>query len=235
MAELEPGAKVAKDLGIYLGQIYNYVKKGLVTNHKEDGYPTGKGLIVDPDEVKAAMGKSRRKGGGPGKGKSGYVRKADRVPKGEGEERRQVKARRLPTGTIVSYEGGQLATTDRTHARPPHYNLATVLGTTGHLTYLDKGRRYVHYNGMQIDNVVFGTDRLSTMLARGVAHIEHPVNVLGMVLLAFVTEGKTELAKSLEGWLEENDLPVIIPEILSEPDDEDLEDEAAQSLSEEEE
>lgn len=224
MAELKPGAAVAHDLGIYLGQIYGYVKRGLVVNHKEGGYPEGKGLIVDPDEVKSAWMKSKKKRVDDGSRKGPQPQHGPRI-KGQkskdeaGDEVRRTK-RRLPDGTIISYENGQMASV--LDGKAPRYTLAQVIGTTGHLTFLDDSNRRRHYSGTVIDNVVYGTDRLSLMLAKGIAHVERPTSVLGMLILAFVMEDKVDLAESLENWMISEGLEVHVPELMdiaSEPDD----------------
>lgn len=210
MAEPQPGAQVARDLGIPLGQLYSWVKRGLVVNHKEGGYPEGKGLIVDPTEAKLAWMSSKKKG--PRAARSPREPKAKRVA-GEPEPTKS-GTRRLSTGTIVSYSSH--ATGSRfDEKKPPVYTLAQVLGAGNELTYVDTAsERRIHYTGRVIDNTFYGTERLATMLAKGVARIENPVWVLGMILLAFVTEGKLELAESLESWMIDNDLEVRVPEIV---------------------
>jgi hypothetical protein len=94
-----------------------------------------------------------------------------------------------------------------------------VVGSTGQITFLDDGNRRVHYSGMVIDDLVFTTQRLSYMMARGVAHIERPHAVLSMVLLSFVLEGKVDLAQSLEDWMTSEGLDVQVPEIMDVPED----------------
>lgn len=231
MATPEPGAKVAKDLNIYLGQIYGYIVKGTVKNHKADGkhvIPGGKGTLVDPDEVRAAMSSGRRKSTGPGKGKSSYVRKADRAARNDEAKPEPIKARKLAAGTMVSYERGRTA--NGTTVGQPKYTVAQVLGSTGKLTYLDEGNRRRHYEGTQIDNVVFFTDRLSTMMARGVAKIEKPTAVLGMILLSFIMDDQLDTAKSLEAWMVKNDIDVVIPEVMDLEDTDDDEAEPVRGL-----
>lgn len=225
MAELEPGAKVARDLGIYLGQLYGWVKKGTVKNHKVDGYPNGKGLIVDPDEARAAWMASKKKGP-----------RAPREKKIKGTNGREapepVRTKRLKPGAIISYETGQSGT--RYEASKPRFNIAQVLGSTGKVTFLDEGNHRVHYDGTLIDNLVFTTDRLAYWMARGVAKIERPIPVLGMVLLSFIMEGKVELAQSLEDWMEAEGLEVQVPEILDLPDEVDDDESAIAVASDDE-
>lgn len=205
MAEPRPAAEVAKELGIYLGQIYGYVKNGSVKNYKEGGYPHGKGLIVDIDEVRTAWS-GRKKGPRKSSSKSSaHGRQAE-----AGEAPRKAKAPR--TGTIISYSRGQNAAEHT--PKVPKFNIGQVVGSVGTLTFLDDGERRRHYTGTIIGPNVFSTEGLARMLARGVAHIERPVNLLGMILLQFVTEGKVELAESLEAWMEENDIEVLIPELI---------------------
>lgn len=215
----QPGAKVARDLGIYLGQVYGYIKRGLVENHKVGGYPEGKGVEVEPEQVRAAWMQSKKKG--PRDPSKPRASKAKRVRNEDGTLEPAAKARRLPAGTIVSYERGRAA--NGHEAGKPRYTVAQVLAANGRLTFLDEGDKRRHYDGTQIDNIIYGTERLSTMLAKGVARIEHPVPLLGMILLSFVMEGKMELAASLEKWMEKNDVPVIVPELIDLDEDDEPE------------
>lgn len=220
MGEQVAGAVAAKSLGIYLGQLYGWVKAGKVKNYKPDGkyvVDGGKGLIVDIDEAREAWMTSKKKSPRtPGEPRA----KRTRRTKGEGGEVVAERAvRRLPAGTMVSYETGKYARS--TKAGPPKYTIAQVLASTGKLTYLDSGDHHRSYTGMQIDNVVFGTDRLSTMLAKGVVRVEHPTQVLGMLLLAFVMEDKVDLAESLEKWMIKNNIEVIVPELMDLEEEED--------------
>jgi hypothetical protein len=228
MAELKPGAVVARELGIYLGQLYGWVKKGTVKNHKEDGYPNGKGLIVDPDEARAAWMASKKKGPRtPREPRAKGTGRGSREPKAEAP-----RTKRLKAGTIVSYERGQSGTSYEAHR--PQFTIAQVLGSTGKLTFLDDGNHRIHYSGALIDDKVFTTERLSYWMARGVVRIERPHHVLGMVLLSFVMEGKEDLAQSLEDWMEANELPVQVPEIMDLPDDEGDDESAVAVASEDE-
>lgn len=218
MANPLPGAQVARDLGIPLGQLYSWVKRGLVTNHKEGGYPEGKGLEVDPIEAKLAWTTSKKKG------PRSAPRKA-REPKVRNEEGVLVaapaaKTKKLRTGEIISFDSGKEARSTFNPKKGPRYTVAQVLGANGRLTYLDEGSHRVHYTGAQIDNVIFSTERLALMMAKGIARVEKPVMVLGMILLSFIMEGKMELAESLEAWMIENELEVHVPELIDLPMDE---------------
>lgn len=221
MAELQPGSKVAKDLGIYLGQLYGWVKAGKVKNHKPDGkyvVEGGKGLIVDPDEARAAWSSSKKKGP---RDPSKAARSTGRV-KGETVEAKQARTKGLRTGTIVSYETGRNA--DGTKLGVPRYKVKQIVGANGRITFLDEGgRKMGSFSVVQIDQTVMLTERLATMLARGAAKIEKPVELLGMLILAFVTEGKVELAQSLEDWMIAEGLEVRIPEIVDMPEDDSYE------------
>lgn len=207
-----PGSAVAKELGIALAVIYNYVKNGSVKNHKADGYPVGKGIEVDIAEVRKARGNKKTRAP-----KAGSKPRAVKIKDPDSGETVTVstKARKLQPGSMVSYERGRGAATDaHAAAARPRYSVSSVLAATGKLTFIDEGDKHRHYDGTQIDNTVFGTERLSMMLAKGVARIEHPVPVLGMVILALIVEEKIELAASLEQWMIANDLDVHIPEIM---------------------
>jgi hypothetical protein len=216
VADPEAGAKVAKDLGIYLGQLYGWVKAGKVKNYKEDGYPNGKGLLVDPNEARVAWMSSKKKGPRSPKEKAPRgSSKAKATGSTDSLSASEVKSRKLKAGTIVSMDTGRdgRLSVDSRSARP-HYSLHQVLGQTHYLTYLDDGKHRKRYDGTEINNLVFYTDSLAKMLARGVARIERPAAVLGMVILSFILEDKIDLAKSLEEWMESEDLEVIVPEPL---------------------
>lgn len=218
--QCQPGSKVAKDLNIYLGQIYGYIKKGLVENHKVGGYPEGKGVEVVPDEVRAAMAQSRRGGGKTKSGKGpvgGKGTRGSRKATDDGALPAATRKAKRKIGEIVSFDGGQNGSS--TVAKGPRMTLAQVIASNGRLTFLDDGGRKRTYSGGQIDNIVMSTERLSTLLGKGLAHIEHPTFVLGMVLFAFVTEGKLDLAESLEKWMIKHDISVVVPDILDLDDD----------------
>jgi hypothetical protein len=216
-------------LNIYLGQIYGWVKKGEIKNYLEGGYPEGKGILVDPNEVKIALLSSKRKGPrGPSKRKEldgGAVRRSRKGSNGEATP--EPISRRLPTGAIVSYSKGQGG--GELIPKPPKFNVGQVIGSTGKLTFLDDGNHRRHYTGVLINNIVFTTERLGTMMARGIARIEHPVPLLGMILLAFVTEGRLELAQSLEDWMTNEGLDVMVPELLDVSDEPEGPEEEAKS------
>lgn len=206
MAAPEPGAKVAKDLGIYLGQIYAYIKKGTVTNHKVGGYPDGKGIEVDPEEVKVAMASSRRRGGkGGGKSKS-----TSRVHRSSGdsaaaESERAARKERLATGQLISYHKGVTEYGgDKGHA------IAVLTGKGGHLTHLSSEDRY-H---------LFTTEGLRNLLAKGIAKLERPEGILGLVMFHWIANDRTDLAIGLETWMESVGLEVSIPDpIVVDEDD----------------
>src|SRR5450756_665882 len=230
MAEPQPGAQVARDLGIYLGQLYGWVKKGTVKNYKVGGYPEGKGIEVDPVEAKLAWMSSKKKGPRAAKTPGQQARASSKQQKSEYGGSEAPRSKKLKTGTIVSYEQGQPGHAD--YARRPTFNVAQVVGSTGQITFLDDGNRRVHYSGMVIDDLVFTTQRLSYMMARGVAHIERPHAVLGMVLLSFVMAGEVDLAQSLEDWMTSEGLDVQVPEIMDIPEDTDDEEGAQPSTGE---
>ena len=214
----QPGAAVARALGIYLGQLYGWIKQGKVKNYKEDGYPNGKGVEVLLEEARAVWMTSKKKGPRAARTPGQQARVASKRAKRAGEPADLIpREKRLKPGTIISYEKGQPGHSD--YARRPAFNVAQVVGSTGQITFLDDGNRRVHYTGMVIDDLVFTTQRLSYMMARGVARIERPHQVLGMVLLSFILEGNVELAQSLENWMLMEGLDVQVPEIMDVPEE----------------
>lgn len=216
MADPRPASAVAKECGLYLGQIYAYYNKGLIKNYLEGGYPTGKGMKVDIDEVREAMSMTKKKGPRKPKGMGAGTRTKAKGPDGESVAATP-KARKLKAGTIVSYENGRPL--NGTSGKKPSYTVAQVMAATGKLTYLDDGNHHRHYSGVELNSIVFGTERLSQMLAKGVAHIERPASLLGMVMFQFIVEGNMKLAGSLEKWVEANGLEVSIPEPMDVDED----------------
>jgi hypothetical protein len=216
MASPEPGSKVAKDLGIYLGQIYGYLKKGTVTNHKVGGYPEGKGVEVDPDEVRAAMSSSRRRGGkGGGKPKTsarGQGGRTGSVAEEEAKARAREVKKGFKDGQLISYHRGASPARDLGHS------INVVTSHYGNrITSLNEADRY-H---------AFATGTLREWVAKGVARLENPAGILGLVMFSWIADGKVDLAASLEEWMEAHDLPVSIPDpVVSEA-------EAAQAVIEE--
>lgn len=206
MAAPEPGAKVAKDLGIYLGQIYAYIKKGTVTNHKVGGFPEGKGVEVDPDEVKAAMSSSRRRGGkGGGKPKSSArVSRGDSVASEAAREAAK-EAKRMKTGSLVSYDKGL----DPASGKSKGFAIRAVVGGTSKLTYLSDANRY-H---------IFSTATLRENVAKGIAHLERPEGILSLVIFNWIVAERVDLAASLEAWMEKAGLLVSIPDPIYEDED----------------
>lgn len=180
---LRPGAEVARELGIYLGQIYGYIKSGKVTNHKPAGE---KGTLVDPEEVKAARDGGRRRGGKGGG--------APREPKPEAAKSR------VKPGDIVSWDKGQMPGFDaKGHA------VGQVTKVTARTVTMERpgvGSKYY-----------FTQDRLGARMARDEVRLENPTGLLGMILLQWIRDDKIELAKSLEKWMDKHDIQVLIPEL----------------------
>lgn len=223
MAEPRPAAQVAKELGIYLGQIYPLVQKGLVKNHKPDGkynVDGGKGLEVDIDEVRAAMSSSRKRGGkgsrGPKAGSKAHARvdpeaaKAARAAKAAGKKD-------LSVGTMISFhKGASVLEDDGFRARVIDKGW-TIYAITG------RYRQHIAYavhNGVPTKNTMFFNDMFRNALARGSAKVERPEAVLGMIMFQWIATDHLDLAASLEEWCEANGLTVNIPEPVFIEDDE---------------
>lgn len=227
MAAPEPGSKVAKDLGLALAQIYNHVKAGRVKNHKVDGYPTGKGVEVDPDEVRAAMsatGRSR-KGSGTGAAKSagsGRSRKAtaddtatmhEAIDADEANRRARKRASGDDGNTV------RLRRVDRTSkypfcpVNPAHGELAPDRESE------NKKKGVIQYHCWHQEHdgrpkghsAGFSPQTKSTFSEEEVL-TPQPSGRLGVIMLEWIYAGRSDLAESLEGWMNKQDLPVWIPE-----------------------
>lgn len=209
MAEPQPAAQVAKELNIYLGQIYPLVQKGLVKNHKPDGkynVEGGKGLIVDIEEVRAAMSGSRKKGGKGSRGpKAGSRAHAKADPSGAAIARR-VSKEDFPVGTVISVK-----------PYVPHIQFHAVTGRYRHMVYMDRKP------GATTDTLMW-TDSARMLLAKGIAKIERPEAVLGMIMFSWLANDRLDLASGLEEWMESVGLEVAIPDpiVVDVPDEYEL-------------
>lgn len=203
MGEPQPGAQVARDMGLALAQIYSLVKSGKVTNHKKDGYPIGKGLLVDPDEVTEARAGSRRKGTGPGKSQGKATPTRKELREGAADTIGGRRGPKLKDGDIVSYHRGATPSAGAVPAKSKGHEIGVVLGHNRYHTYLEGDRYHV-----------FTTQKLNELMGLGIAHVERPVPLLGMIMLQWIRDEKVELAESLETWMEANGLEVVIPETI---------------------
>lgn len=213
MAEPQPASEVAKALGIYLGQIYPMVEKGAVKNYKPDGkynVEGGKGLVVDIDEVRAAMSTGRKRGGKGSRGPKAGSKAHARLDAAGAEGVRKARKEKLDTGQIVSYHGGVATGSGKDYGS----KMRVITGRYRSLTYLAGPGEGDHYH-------LFSTEKLRDLLAKGIAHLERPEGVLGMVIFHWLSEyaasdgsdaRKLKLAESLEKWLTANNLEVAIPE-----------------------
>lgn len=228
--ETVPGSVAAKECGLALAQIYNYIRTGKVTNHKKDGWPTGKGIEVVLAEVQAAASAPKKarapKGSGSSKASasgggriSRKARHADEVVMHEAisadeAERRQRKRSSGDEGNTV-----RLRRLDRTTKYPPcpvnpaHGELALVREEEKskknrpvmlHCWHQEHdGRPRSHPGGFAPATQSFFTEEEAQM--------PQPVGRLGVIMLEWITAGRPDLSDALESWMNKQKLPVWIP------------------------
>lgn len=215
MAAPEPGSKVAKDLGLALASIYGMIKSGKVVNHKKDGFPVGKGIEVDPDEVKAAMASKRT-----------------RAPKGESSGRKASKAateamhEALDDDEVARRQRRRASGDEGNTVRLKRYERGNfipcpVFPTHGSMYKMEgKGKDRFHcphqeHDGRTRNNPAGfapATQNVFTQDDLDLARSEPQLGRLGAIMLEWIYAGRTDLATSLESWLEKNKLPVWVPE-----------------------
>lgn len=216
MAAPQPGSQVAKDLGLALAQIYNHIKAGRVKNYKADGYPNGKGIEVDPDEVKAAIASMA------GRRKSSSAPKRTKVDKdaqaamhdaldAESEERksrRKVGAGDGNTVRLRRYERGAYYVCPVNPSHGSTYQMERAKGQKGpaqyHCSHQEHdGRLKSHPAGFApATQNVFTEEELS---------IPQPIGRLGAIMLEWIMAGRTDLSEGLEAWMTKQKLDVWIP------------------------
>lgn len=225
--ETVPGAEAAKECGVALAQLYNHIRAGRVTNYKKGGWPTGKGIEVNLDEVRAALASTVRKPRTP-KGASGAsgggrvsrkARHEDEVAMHEAlsadeAERRQRKRSSGDEGNTV-----RLVRRERGSRNPPcpvnpaHGEVVPVernpkaksnVPVQYQCTHQEHdGRMKGHPGGFApATQFIFTEDELNT---------PQPVGALGVIMLSWIMSGQPDLSDSLEAWMTKNKLPVWIP------------------------
>lgn len=226
--ETVPGSVAAKECGLALAQIYNYIRTGKVTNHKKDGWPTGKGIEVVLDEVRAAQASTGRKpraakGSAKSNGGSGKVsRKArhdDEVAMHEAldDEEQERRARKRASGS----EGNtvRLVRRDRSTKYPPcpvdpaHGELALVTreGAKVKAGAIRLQCWHQAHDGRLRSNPAGFAPATQSVFTEEEANTPQPAGRLGVIMLEWIVAGRTDLSEGLESWMNKNKLPVWIP------------------------
>jgi hypothetical protein len=200
MAEPQPGSKVAKELGIYLGQIYSYVKKGTVVNHKEGGYPEGKGIEVDIEEVRAAMSKGR----GPRGSRTPKEPKLD--ADGQPKQKRMKRSREVDHPTRSFKKLSPACPVDEDHgALLPNDSVeGKKNGKIWMCTHQAHDGRSRHHNAGEEPPTQF-------TFTEEEAHLPPTVGLFGRLMLNLITNQRLDVAEELEKLAEWADIPVWIP------------------------
>lgn len=214
------GSVAAKEAGLALAQIYNYIRTGKVKNHKVGGWPEGKGIEVEMTEVLAARdaAQSRRSGKAP---RAPRQSKADRqeaqatMHEALDDEERTRRARKRASGedgnTVRLHRMDRTARHPVCPVNPAHGEVAPAerdAKAKGVLKFHcwhqeHDGRPKGHPGGFAPQTQsTFTEDELQT---------PQPVGALGVIMLGWITTGRTDLSESLESWMTKNKLPVWIP------------------------
>lgn len=222
MATIVSGSEAAKQTGLALAQIYNHIRAGRVKQHKADGWPEGKGVEVDIDELKSAIAnhsRTPRASKGPKAPREGKTSRKAREEafhealENESEEKRAkraaarahddggntVRVRRYERNAFVACpvnpNHGSMYKMDRGSAKgPDKYHCA-------HQQHDGRPKNHPAGFAPQTQNV-FTADELN---------IPSPIGQLGEIMLGWISAGRTDLAESLESWMTKNKLDVWIP------------------------
>lgn len=195
MANPQPGAQVAKELGIYLGQIYSYIKAGKVVNHKVGGYPDGKGVEVDVDEVRNTMSDSRRRRKSDDSGEPRQPR-----TRTDGAPRRVKRSRDVDRPTYRHAQLTPMCPVDPDHGfmLPNDDERARKSGKVWMCTHQGHdGRPRATGVPTPATQFIFTDEE---------ARMPQPLGVLGRVMLEWIGSGHLDLASGLEKWMERREL-----------------------------
>lgn len=231
--ETVPGSVAAKECGIALAQIYNYIRTGKVTNHKVGGWPTGKGIEVVLAEVQAAASAPRKARAAKGSGKasasgggrvSRKARHEDEVVMHEAlDEAEQTRRARIRNS---GDEGNtvRLRRLDRSTkypacpVNPAHGELALVTRESEG----QKGRKktagaiqlqcwHQEHDGRPKGHPGGFAPQTQSIFTEEEAMTPQPVGRLGTIMLEWIMAGRSDLSDSLETWMTKHKLPVWIP------------------------
>lgn len=211
MAEIKSGAEAAREVGVALAVLYNYIKSGKVTNRKAGGWPLGRGIEVDMDEVRAAASAPRKARAPKGS------RKAKEAIQGQLEAEkaeRTVRRAREQNATgdnphavrLTRYQQGRQVVCP---VNPSHYALLSVEKAKGdkvfHCAHQEHDGRSAHMLGG------FSPQTMN-FFSKEETEIAQPAGRLGVIMLEMIYNGRPDLAESLEAWCNENNVPVWLPE-----------------------
>lgn len=198
-SDIKPGAEVARELGIYLGQLYGWERKGLNIHHTAPANAKSKSKTwVSLSEAQAFAGTIKHKA-------PKHHADGTEVPKGP-------KAKSVKAPTRAKVKAGDIVSWDRGHV--PGYDekghsVAVVTGQTGRIVHLE-GQLPLRGG----HNFVFTTESLAHRMAKGLVKLETPESVLGMVVLQWIRDAEDDLAISLASWADANGVDIIVPELI---------------------
>lgn len=198
-SDIMPGAEVARELGIYLGQLYGWEKKGLNIHHDPPANAKSKSKTwVSLSEAQTHAANIKHKGPRATNADGTKAAKGPRPKSVKVEKRAKVKA-----GDVVSWDRGRMPDYDS-----KGHSVAQVTGQTGRVIHLEG------HSPTGLHHYVFTTESLAHRMAAGLVKLETPESVMGMVLLQWIRDGEEVLAQSLEDWMDANGVEVIVPELV---------------------
>lgn len=226
MGEVKKGSEAAKETGLALAQIYNHIRAGRVKNHLKGGWPEGKGVEVDMDELRAAIASSGRRPKGSGKASGGgasvgrrKATKADTEAMHDAldEEEAQRRARKRASG-----EDGNTVRLVR-RDRSQRYPVCPVNPSHGELAPAERDAKakkgdapklqcwHQEHDGRPRNHPAGLAVATQFVFTEEEAQIAQPSGTLGVVMLNWIASGRVDLAESLEKWMEKNSIEVWIP------------------------
>lgn len=218
MGEIKSGSEAAKEVGVALAVLYNHIRAGRVVNRKAGGWPLGKGIEVDMDEVRAAISAPKRT-------KSGAPRAPRGSKKAAHEMHEQLDAEREATNRRKAKEAN--ARGDNPHAVRLHryergaVSVCPVDPSHGAMFAVERARvkggrtlycAHVMHDGRSTHQLGGFSPQTQNYFTPEEAQIEQPAGRLGLIMLEWIYGGRADLAEDLEVWMEAHDLTVWIPE-----------------------
>lgn len=218
--ETVSGSAAAKELDLALAQIYNYIRTGKVTNHKKDGWPIGKGIEVNLEEVRAAKAaiKTRApRGSTPKASRQTKATSKAAIHEALDDEAEEKKAKRA---AARAHDNGGNTVRLKRYERHTFYSCPVNPGH-GSLVKLDNNNKkgaaerfycsHQSHDGRARSHGAGFAPPTQNVFSEEELRLPQPVGQLGEIMLNWIANGRTDLSESLEAWMIKNKLEVWIP------------------------
>ena len=213
MGEIKKGSEAAKEVGVALAVLYNHIRAGRVSNRLAGGWPLGKGIEVDMDEVRAAVSASKAKSSGRAPRRTKVDKDVahaihDELDREETNRKRAREANaRGDNEQAIRLHRYNRVDTAACPVEPSHGALITAEKPAkgGRPFYCSNvahdGRSTHHIGGFAPQTQCYFTIEETQKDGR-----------LGVIMLEWLYAGRADLAEALETWMEKHGLEVWIPE-----------------------